>query len=526
MTTNQETAGGRVRLLILPLLTGSLAAAAVVHLSNEPPPSRDVPRMQLVQGSVLLDGRPVSGARVRIKGTRHTARTDDAGKFRITTAVPAAGRVTAWKEGHFIGGADLGDNPLTIELKSLPREDFADYEWIDPAPDPAHEHNCGNCHAAIYDEWLASSHSRSLSNRRFLNLVEGTDFHGRPGVGWNLQADYPEGTGVCTSCHGPSVPFDDAGYHQPAKVSGVHAHGVHCDYCHKIESAPAEGIGRAHGRFGLKLLRPREGLLFFGPLDDVDRGEDVFNPLYRQSRYCASCHEGVLFGVHVYSTYSEWLDSPAAAEGRQCQDCHMAPTGRLTNLAPGRGGIERDPATLSSHRFPGSTEKMLNRALQVTLQAERTEDGLEVAVTVTAENVGHRVPTGFIDHHLILAVEPVDAPGGPLAGSRLTGLSGEALAGKAGKLFAKVLVGADAEKPTPFWKGINEIRDTRLVPGQPDCSRWRFAAGAGKLRLRLIYRRFWEQVAQTKDWPNNEIVLLDEQITLDGRTRWSWPGRD
>ena len=31
----------------------------------------------------------------------------------------------------------------------------------------------------------------------------------------------------------------------------------------------------------------------------VDRGEDVYSPLYSQSRYCAACHEGTVFGVHV-----------------------------------------------------------------------------------------------------------------------------------------------------------------------------------------------------------------------------------
>ena len=43
----------------------------------------------------------------------------------------------------------------------------------------------------------------------------------------------------------------------------------------------------------------------------------------------ASGHEGVVFGVHVYSTYSEWLDSPARKQGRHCQDCHMKPTGTM-----------------------------------------------------------------------------------------------------------------------------------------------------------------------------------------------------
>src|SRR5262249_31537693 len=145
--------------------------------------------------------------------------------------------------------------------------------------------------------------------------------------------------------------FNDPGYNDLRRAEGVALQGVHCDYCHKIAEVDNPQPGLTHGRFGLKLRRPAEGQLFFGPLDDVDRGDDAYSPLYRESRYCASCHEGTVFGVPVYTTYSEWLASPAAREGKQCQDCHMAPTGLLTNLAPGKGGIPRDPKTLANHRF-------------------------------------------------------------------------------------------------------------------------------------------------------------------------------
>src|SRR5206468_1854550 len=82
---------------------------------------------------------------------------------------------------------------------------------------------------------------------------------------------------------------------------------------------------------------PERGQLFFGPLDDVDRGEDVASAFQRDSRFCAACHEGTVFGVPVYTTYSEWTESPAGRRGQSCQGCHLAPTGTLTNLAPGLG---------------------------------------------------------------------------------------------------------------------------------------------------------------------------------------------
>ena len=123
---------------------------------------------------------------------------------------------------------------------------------------PARPHNCGNCHGAIYREWSLSGHARSATNRHFLNLVKGTDWLGRARVGWSLEADRPEATGVCTACHGPAVEDLNApAYEDLSLVQGVEARGVHCDYCHKIVAADNHKIGLTHGHFGLRLLRPK-----------------------------------------------------------------------------------------------------------------------------------------------------------------------------------------------------------------------------------------------------------------------------
>src|SRR6185312_5640743 len=135
---------------------------------------------------------------------------------------------------------------------------------------------------------------------------------------------------------------------------------------------------------------------------DVDRGEDAYSPFYRDSRYCAACHEGNVFGVSVYTTYSEWLASPAKRQGKHCQHCHMKPTGKLHNFAPGAGGIDRDPMTLGNHSFwDGSQGAMLRRCLKLDV----TRDGPTLTVSLTAAGVGHRVPTGFVERQLLLVVE-------------------------------------------------------------------------------------------------------------------------
>lgn len=468
----------------------------------------------LLTGEVRdADGRPIPAAVVRIKGEPASVYTDAAGRFELRHP-PAARRVTAWKAGYFIAGADVDAVPLVLTLRRLPAEDCERYVWIDPAPDPRSRHNCGNCHGEIYREWNASGHARAASNRRLLNLYDGSDWHGRRGIGWDLSADHPDGGAVCASCHAPTAGFND----DLTRLTGVAAHGVHCDYCHKVAGVTDGPLGLTHGRFGLRLLRPEKDQLFFGSLDDVDRAEDAYSPLYRQSRYCASCHEGVVFGVHVYSTYSEWFASPARQQGRQCQDCHMAPTGHRDNVAPGRGGIPRDPATLANHRFfDVSQEEMLRRCLKVTASAVPENDALQVAVEVRVEGAGHRVPTGFVDRHLILVVEAFDAKGRPLPlreGDALPAAVGPTLAGRAGQLYARQLTNFDGRSPAPFWVARPEFTDTRLLPGQAERRAFRFAGSGTKVRVRLLYRRFWEEVSRTKGWPDDTLTVFEQSLRV------------
>jgi hypothetical protein len=486
------------------------------------------PRVPLLTGQVRDERGPVASARVRIQGRPIETRTDAEGRF----ALPYPGesiRVTAAKGGYFIAGAPTL-SPLVLTLQRLPAADSERYEWVDPTPDPARRHNCGNCHGAVYREWAASGHARAATGRHFRNLYDGTDWHGNPGRGWNLLAEYPDGAAVCTACHAPGLTsFADPAYSDLRLVRGSAAHGVHCDFCHKVAAVDNEQIGLTHGRFGLKLLRPAEGQLFFGPLDDVDRGDDAFAPVYRQSRYCASCHEGTVFGVAVYSTYSEWLASPARQQGKECQTCHMAPTGRLTNLAPGKGGLRRDPATLANHRFfAGDREAMLRRALHLRLQLSADGEAIRARVELHALDVGHRLPTGFVDHHLLLVVEPLAADGRRLAargGDVLPARAGAALAGVPGRLYAKQLVDFEGRGPVPFWRAAPEALDTRLVPGVADRAEFLFPAETDRVRVRLLERRFWQEVADAKGWPDNETVLLDRTLRAANAATLAWPDR-
>jgi hypothetical protein len=391
-----------------------------------------------------LTGLAPPGASIRLAGTDFVARAGHDGLFSL----PGGGRWTASLPGHFIAGAEAC-NGVRLQPKAHPAVDDVGYTWVDPTPGQAGA--CGNCHRTAYAGWKSSSHAHSASGADFQRYYA------------RLYEDKPDGAGVCTSCHAPGLSDDDPAFFDLRQIRGATS-GIHCDYCHKITDLHPGEIGLTHGRFLLKLMRTREGQVFFGPLDDVDRGEDVYSPLYRDSRYCAACHEGNVFGVSVYTTYSEWQASPAGRAGQQCQDCHSIRHGRST------------PHTF----WQGDQLSMLRRCVE-------WEVGFGKAVAeirLTARNVGHRVPTGFIERTLLLEVEVLDA--------------NEAVLHRYTNRFTRAMAG-------PFWQ-TDADSDTRLLPEVPWVTRIQLPPGTQSVRTRLSHHRFQTEpvrasVVKEHVWP-------------------------
>jgi hypothetical protein len=521
-----------VRPLLFFLVVTLIAASVAIHccLADFTPVARAEPE-STAAGEVKDERGPIAGARVHVQcDPRTPVLSDRFGRFHLPITTGKPRRITAWKSGYRIAGAPAASVPLTLKLEPLPEGDCEKYSWVAPEPNSNRPQNCGNCHGEIYREWSDGGHARAASNRRFRDLYEGSDRSGKRDVSWNLLREYPDGAGVCAACHAPSVTSDDRADYDLRQVKGTAAVGVHCDLCHKVAAISDAEFGLTHGRFGMTLRRPAHGQLFFGPLDDVDRGDDAYSPIYKESRYCASCHEGTVFGVRVYSTYSEWLETPARKQGMQCQTCHMAPTGRMSNIAPSNGGVERDPQTLASHRLlPGGHAAMLRQCLKTDIQVLVQENEVRVDAVLRADKIGHRLPTGFVDRNLVLAVEAIDSGRKPLPVAvdtpLLPRLSG--LPGVPGRLFAKQLRDFDGNSPVPFWRAQPDFADSRLQAGQADRSAYRFTGRAAVVRVRLLYRRFWPAVAAEKQWPNeeNEISIVDQSFTVAAgkRIRWSSP---
>lgn len=102
----------------------------------------------------------------------------------------------------------------------------------------------------------------------------------------------------------------------------------------------------------------------------------------------------------------------------------------------------------------------------------------------------------------------------PRNGPVLPAAAGPDLAGKPGRLYARLLKDENGRGPIPFWRAHFPPEDTRLVPEQPDSRRFRFGAQLAHLRVRVLHRRFWAEVVQKKNWPDRDMMVIDKEVRL------------
>ncbi|MGH7893924.1 MAG: hypothetical protein ACREQL_04600 [Candidatus Binatia bacterium] len=517
-----------------------------------------------VTGTVTsMGGGPLAGVRVRVQtclGAPVT--TDAAGTF--TLAVPGgASVVTAAADGYYIGcwkggtsecvGVAAGSSGVAIVLEPLPTDDDPAHVYRDPE-------SCKTCHEEIYAQWSRSTMAFTNRNRWVDNLYNGTDIAMAPGppanpadppyfsfvTSHNLDPAHPTRNGECANCHQPEYVGTDPTNTSYNLASGADKHGIACDFCHKIVDVDVseDGIRRPNlvvGEHGLPakttmLRSTSEPRLAFGPYDDVafDGGLEMraaYGAVLHSSRLCAACHEDHADprdtnddfqerydGPPSQTTYSEWAASPYAAQGVQCQDCHMPPTGldHFCNRVP----FTRDQSQVRSHEFPGTTPELLRGA--VTLRARSTVDGDDLVVRVDLSNsgAGHDVPTGVTIRNLILLVTPTTRDGEVLkqrqpsegGGPRVPNWGGSGddpalgeFAGLAGKGYARVLVDENLVENVLFTEAVGEF-DNRIHAGETDATTYRFALPKAwakqdlRVDTQLWYRRAFKPLADQRKW--------------------------
>lgn len=204
----------------------------------------------------------------------------------------------------------------------------------------------------------------------------------------------------------------------------------------------------------------------------------------------------------------------------------MASDGVTESVAPRRGGVRRDPATLSTHTFPATAPMggLLQDTAELRVTAELDGDRAVVEAEVTNSGAGHHLPTGSPLRRVLLVVDATDA-----AGRELTLEEGPVLPEwtddlweRPGLVFAKVLEQLwTGDKPTAaFWTQTRLVEDTRIPARETRRSRHTFQApaeGDVNVTARLIFRREDLSLARQKGWEPADVVMEEATLTVPGR---------
>jgi hypothetical protein len=242
---------------------------------------------------------------------------------------------------------------------------------------------CGSCHNEQYAQWQTSLHAAAYSPGFAGQLIEGP-----------LSEAFQVRS--CQTCHAPLAeqqPYDASLQANPAHDPGLRSQGIVCAACHV----------RGRRTFGPPRRPDAPPVPEPVPHDGFEARTE-----YLESRFCAECHQffddAGVNGKPIENTFVEWQNSPQAAEGRACQDCHMPDRKHLWR------GIH-DP-------------EMVRQAVDVDLVPLDLEgEVLRATLVLLNRDVGHAFPT-YVTPRVFLSIYQVDAEGRELPGTRVEGTIG------------------------------------------------------------------------------------------------------
>ena len=525
----------------------------------------------IVHGLVIDDAGPVKGAVIRFNSGSYYTVADSQGRFTISTKeeLVEGDYLTGWAPGYLIGWTEvlIIEGGAVITLAAHTTSDDPNYEWF------SFEGNDGSLSCSVcmhgYPEWTADAHSQSAINPRFLSLYNGTTVSGESGMetiynfdqelvvdvpvapslgldgtGPGFRLDFPELGGNCALCHAPEAATHPGNAYQidMNNLSDIASEGVFCEFCHKIgevyiRSETGLPDPSLPGVLSMRLFRPypeENTQIFFGNFDDVPLGRRVtYLPLVEESAFCAPCHVGDFWGVTMYNSFGEWLESPYSdpESGQTCQDCHMPPVEYNYFVFSEKGGAYRESGRIFTHLMPGAMdEELLQNTAEVTIETSKQNNDLHVIVRVTNSEAGHHIPTDNPLRNMILLVSVTDANGQSLElieGSIIPEWGGIGdpesghYAGMPGVLYAKVL--ADfytGETPTyAYWRQTRIVSDNRIAAFETDVSEYLFALpqndGEITIDAQLLLRRAFIELMDSKEWDTPDILMEHETITID-----------
>jgi len=398
-------------------------------------------------------------------------------------------------------GTVLGVSSAAVALPQVPSSAFMPVT------------GCG-CHSGLIEDWQVSMHAKALEDPIYQYKLDEANRATGGALG-----EY------CNSCHGPVAVMSgeianlDAATQQSREA-------VMCDFCHQVTgtNTPLGNVSQTLNPDGTKRAQFADSVSPFHAT--------AYSGFHETAEFCGACHnvDHPVNGMHLEATYTEWQNGPYAAEGIQCQDCHMTPGPGVTKPYPGTaagGGVQREHIYLMT--FAGGNvalgdsvraEERLKAAASLELEVpEIVAPGETVQLTTSITNVGagHYLPTGLTEvRQMWLEVKAVYPDGA------------EEVLGRHD--FGTVLKDAEGNAPVELWDAVDFESDDRIPPRETVTDTFEFTmpeGGEAEIQAALYYRSCSEEMAEGAgvDVPTTTMVSAasgvygDEGLRADALAR-------
>ncbi|MCE8426153.1 MAG: hypothetical protein J5U17_10305 [Candidatus Methanoperedens sp.] len=350
--------------------------------------------------------------------------------------------------------------------------------WMIPAVYAEQEfqisYTCAGCHQERYDEWSRSTHALAVNDPIF----EAAYLRA-------LESD-PKYRSYCLTCHSPTTSITN----DLNLTKSISVEGVTCSFCHTV-------TGVENNSYNFSQSNPMQG-----PYTDSMTGAhaSAYSGLHTKSEFCAGCHDFSINGIPISQTYTEWKEGPYAAEGKQCQDCHME-----TKIgAAAKNGTIREKV-YQHFWYGGHTGQFLENAVQINSSTQKTGNRVKVTLNITNNNVGHMIPSGLPSRKVVLDFNASDKQGREI-------YSGQ-------KVYAKTIVDQYNNEVSDFWKAVSIAKDNRFKPGESRIEMFEFDAPNGtdeiNIQASLNYQLEAEIITTETESVNVELARISNKIMLN-----------
>ncbi|MHB0866722.1 MAG: multiheme c-type cytochrome [Thermoleophilia bacterium] len=390
-------------------------------------------------------------------------------------------------------------------------------EFTEPA-------TCGGCHGEIMAQWQGSMHSNSFTDSFYQSV------HRQASAETSGAID-----AFCTGCHTPIGTFSgEVPPLEGPQISNISKSGVQCDFCHTVTG----NMGTGDFRFQFAPSKIKRG-----PFSDAVSPfhQTAYSDLHTRSDFCGMCHDAnhPENKLPLEATFTEWQNSPYAAEGIQCQDCHMTPGPGVTKPNPGTaafGGPYRphiythffvggNATQLASPTHQKLAEEQLRAAAEISIsKSGAVTPGATAALTVTVTNTGagHYLPTGLTEvREMWLEVVVTDATGKDIFHSGSVNDRGEV--DLKAVMYNTTFTDKDGQPTHKPWLADKLLYDRRIPPRGSDAADYSFMVPAeaslplraqATLHYRTAPQAYVDEVMGDESFPLPIIDMAVAQLDI------------